>query len=217
MNNKRQAAAAKVDRSKRYPLAESVKLVKETSYTKFPGTVEAHIVLLESGLRTAVTLPHGTGKTPIVVVLAAGEAANAAQEAGADHVGGEELVDQIGSGKLTFDTVVATPEMMPKLARIAKIIGPKGLMPNPKTGTVTPNPAALVQEIKAGRIEVRSEQQAPVAHVPIGKISYTDEQLIENIKALVEHIRKPKITKLTLAATMGPGIQVDVNTIDISP
>lgn len=205
------AQAAKIDKQKNYPLDEAIALVKETSYTKFDGTIEAHVSLAQKEtLRQPLVLPHGTGKSPKVLVLAAGTKASEASQAGADHVGSEEFIEKIAKGWLDFAAIVATPEMMPKIARVAKILGPKGLMPNPKTGTITDNPALLVKEIKNGRIELRSENQAPVVHLAVGKTSFTKEQLAANLKTLVETIGPAKINRLTLAATMGPGIRVDL-------
>lgn len=207
---KYQQVLAKVDRVKRYPLAEGVALLKQTSYTTFPGTVEAHLTLTEPGIRQPVTLPHGTGKVPKVLVFASGKAAGQAKEAGADYVGGEDLVEKIAAGWSDYDCVIATPEMMPTIAKIAKSLGPRGLMPNPKNGTISNTPAQLVKEVKGGRREIRSEASTAVAHLPVGKITYTDEQLIENIRALLDAIGIARIKRLTITATMGPGIKVEL-------
>lgn len=209
---KYQQAFARVDQTKRYPLAQAIPLVKQTSYTTFPGTVEAHLTFTVTGIRQPVTLPHGTGKAVKILVFAAGAAGEVAKQAGADYVGGEDLVEKIAAGWSDYDCVIATPEMMPTIAKIAKSLGPRGLMPNPKNGTISDTPAQLVKEIKGGRIEIRSEASAPVAHLAVGRTTYTDEQLIENIRALLDAIGSARIKRLTITSTMGPGIKVDLLT-----
>ncbi len=215
-------AAKLVDRMKQYETAEAVALLKKTSTAKFDETVEAHIRLGVDGrhadqqVRGAVVLPHGTGKTVRVLVFAKGEKLDEAQAAGADFVGGEELIPRIqNDGWCDFDVVVATPDMMGVVGRLGRVLGPKGLMPNPKAGTVTMDVTKAVNDIKAGKIEYRLDK-ANIIHVPVGKVSFTEEQLKDNVAALMEAIRKAKpasakgqyFRSVTLAATMGPGIKL---------
>lgn len=220
---KYQAAEKKVE-SRAYPLAEAVKLVKELSTAGFDASIDAHINLsLEKGkaehqLRSFLALPYGTGKSVKVLVFADGEAAKKAREAGADLIGDEALIETISQGKLPpADAVVATPAFMPKLARIARFLGPKGLMPTPKAGTVAENPAEVVGQLKQGRVEIRTEI-SPIVHVSIGKVSSPDENLIANLKAVMAEINRLKPAKVSgnyilsvfLAPTMGPSVKVDL-------
>jgi len=207
-----------------YPLGEAVKLVKGASTTEFDAVIDAHINLdlekdkPEHQLRSFLALPHSTGKTVKVLVFAEGDVAKKAQEAGADVIGDDALIENIAQGKLPpVDAVVSTPLFMAKLARIARFLGPKGLMPTPKSGTVTDNPADLVGQFKQGRIEIRTEV-APIVHVSIGKVSTPDEDLIANLKSVVAEINRLKPAKITgnfilsvfLAPTMGPSVKVDL-------
>jgi len=216
-------AAKLVDRSVQYDAAEAISLVKKTAVAKFDETVEAHIRLGVDGrhadqqVRGAVVLPHGTGKTVRVLVFAKGDKITEAEAAGADFVGGEELVPKIqNEGWLDFDVVVATPDMMGVVGRLGRILGPKGLMPNPKAGTVTMDVAKAVKDIKAGKIEYRLDK-TNIIHVPIGKASFTDEQLLENFQTLIGAIIKAKpaaakgqyLRSVTLSSTMGPGIKLN--------
>ena len=216
-------AAKLVDRSVQYDAAEAISLVKKTAVAKFDETVEAHIRLGVDGrhadqqVRGAVVLPHGTGKTVRVLVFAKGDKITEAEAAGADYVGGEELVPKIqNEGWLDFDVVVATPDMMGVVGRLGRILGPKGLMPNPKAGTVTMDVAKAVKDIKAGKIEYRLDK-TNIIHVPIGKASFTDEQLLENFQTLIGAIIKAKpaaakgqyLRSVTLSSTMGPGIKLN--------
>ncbi len=216
-------AAKQVDRATLYDPEEAVALVKKTASAKFDETVEIHIRTgcdrrhAEEQIRGAVVLPHGTGKTVKVLVFAKGDKLTEAEAAGADYVGGEELIPKIqNDGWLDFDVVVATPDMMAVVGRLGKVLGPKGLMPNPKAGTVTMDVTKAVADIKAGKIEYRLDK-ANIVHCPIGKVSFTDEQLNENFEALMEAIKKAKpsalkgtyLRSVTLSSTMGPGVKVN--------
>ena len=221
---KYQEAAKLVDRTMQYDSAEAIALVKKTATAKFDETVEVHIRTgcdgrhAEQQIRGAVVLPNGTGKTVRVLVFAKGDKVNEAEAAGADHVGGEELIPRIqNEGWLDFDVVVATPDMMGVVGRLGKVLGPKGLMPNPKAGTVTMDVAKAISDIKAGKIEYRLDK-ANIIHVPVGKISFEESKLQENSDALMEAIVKAKpsalkgqyLRSITLATTMGPGVKVNV-------
>jgi len=219
------AAQAKVDGEKLYTPSEAVALVKETSITKFDATVEVHMRMgldprqADQQLRDVVVLPHGLGKIVRVLVFASGEGATAAREAGADFVADDdESLNKIQAGNTDFDVAIATPDMMGKVGRLGRVLGPRGLMPNPKAGTVVP-PEDLpraVEEAKAGRVEFRLDKTANV-HVPIGKASFDEKKLFENLSALMEAIKKAKpsgakgnyIKRITVTTTMGPGIKVD--------
>lgn len=217
-------AAKLVDRNMFYETDDAVALVKKTATAKFDETVEVHIRTgcdgrhAEQQIRGAVVLPNGTGKTVKVLVFAKGDKVNEAEAAGADYVGGEELIPKIqNDGWLDFDVVVATPDMMGVVGRLGKVLGPKGLMPNPKAGTVTMDVTKAINDIKAGKIEYRLDK-ANIIHVPVGKVSFTDEQLKENVHALMDAIVKAKPSSLkgqylrsvTLTTTMGPGVKVSV-------
>ena len=216
--------AKQVDRATAYEPNDAIALVKKTASAKFDETVELHIRTgcdgrhAEQQIRGAVVLPNGTGKTVKVLVFAKGEKLAEAEAAGADHVGGEELIPRIpNEGWLDFDVVVATPDMMGVVGRLGKVLGPKGLMPNPKAGTVTMDVARAIAEIKAGKIEYRLDK-TNIIHVPIGKASFETEKLQENISAIMEAIVKAKpsalkgqyLRSITLASTMGPGVKVSV-------
>ena len=216
-------AAQKIDRSKLYPVDEAVKLAKETNTAKFDASVEVSFKLnvdprhADQQIRGAVVLPNGTGKTVKVLVFAKGAKADEAQAAGADFVGGEELIPRIqNDGWLDFDVVVATPDMMGVVGRLGRVLGPKGLMPNPKAGTVTMDVTKAIDDIKAGKIEYRLDK-ANIIHVPVGKASFTEEQLVENFNALMGAINKAKpaavkgayLKSVTLTSTMGPGVKVN--------
>ncbi|MDR2043788.1 MAG: 50S ribosomal protein L1 [Clostridium sp.] len=213
-----------VDRSVQYEPAEAIALAKKTAVAKFDETLEVHIKTgcdgrhAEQQIRGAVILPNGTGRKIRVLVFAKGDKVNEAETAGADYVGGDELIPKIQKdGWLDFDVVVATPDMMGVVGRLGKTLGPKGLMPNPKAGTVTMDVAKAIKDIKAGKIEYRLDK-TNVVHVPIGKVSFTDEKLQENFKALMDAIVKAKpsavkgqyLRSVTLASTMGPGVKVSV-------
>ena len=220
-------AAKLVDRATQYDVAEAISLVKKTAVAKFDETVEAHIRLGVDGrhadqqVRGAVVLPHGTGKTVRVLVFAKGDKVAEAEAAGADFVGGEELIPRIqNEGWFDFDVVEATPDMMGVVGRLGRVLGPKGLMPNPKAGTVTMDVTKAVNDIKAGKIEYRLDK-ANIIHCPVGKASFTEEQLTENFNTLMDAIIKAKpasakgtyMKSVTVTSTMGPGIKV--NTLKI--
>lgn len=220
------AAAEKIDRDLVYSPAHAVRLAKETSTTKFDATVEVAFRLgvdprkADQMVRGTVNLPHGTGKTARVLVFANGDRAQQAEVAGADYVGSDDLIERIQGGWLDFDAVVATPDLMGKVGRLGKILGPRGLMPNPKTGTVTMDVAKAVQEIKGGKIEFRVDKHANL-HFIIGKTSFTETQLVENYAAAVDEVMRLKpsaakgryLKKATMSTTMGPGIPVDPNKV----
>lgn len=215
-----------VVRTKSYPLVEAVELLKKSSKVKFDETVDLAVNLTvdprhaDQMVRGTVALPHGTGKTVRVLVFAKGEKAKEATNAGADHVGAEELVDKIQGGWLEFDRVVACPDVMGVVGRLGRVLGPRGLMPNPKLGTVTFDVAKIVADIKAGQVAFRVEK-AGIIHAGIGKISFDGTKLVENVAALVEQLRKLRpasckgsyMKRITLSSTMGPGIQVDPGTV----
>ncbi|MFA5543781.1 MAG: 50S ribosomal protein L1 [Bacilli bacterium] len=211
-----------VDSTKRYSIAEAVELVKQTSYTKFDGTVEIAFRLnldprkAEQNLRGAIVLPHGSGKTRKVLVLTKGPKAKEAEAAGADYVGDSEYLEKIKGGWFDFDIIVATPDMMGELGKLGKVLGPKGLMPNAKTGTVTMDVQKAVEEIKAGKVEYRVDKHGNI-QVIVGKVSFDNTKLVENIKAIYNTIVRIKpstvkgvyVQNVAISATMGPGIKVN--------
>lgn len=215
-------AAAKVDRAAVYTPLEAVKLVKELANAKFDETVEAHFRLgidtrkADQNIRGSISLPHGTGKTVRVAVFAEGAQAEQAAEAGADVIGSDELIAQIQKGEINFDAAIATPMMMAKVGRIGKILGPRGLMPNPKLGTVTMDVAKMVSELKAGRVEYRADRYG-ICHVPLGRVSFDEQKLVENYAALYTEILRVKpssakgkyVKSISVSSTMGPGVKVD--------
>jgi large subunit ribosomal protein L1 len=218
-----ETAAALIDRERLYPPLDAVRLAKQTSTTKkFDATVEVAMVLgvdprkADQMVRGTVSLPHGTGKTARVAVFATGEKADEARAAGADIVGGDELIEQVAGGMLDFDAAVSTPDLMGKVGRLGRVLGPRGLMPNPKTGTVTVDVAKAVTDIKGGKIEFRVDRQANL-HFVIGKTSFTETQLIENYGTALDEVLRSKpsaakgryIKKIAVSTTMGPGILVD--------
>jgi large subunit ribosomal protein L1 len=216
------AAAAKVDSAKLYDVPQAVALVKSAAFAKFNETVEIALRLgvdpkhADQMVRGTVVLPHGLGKSTRVAVVASGEKIKEAEEAGADVVGGDDLVQKITGGFLDFEALVATPDMMKSLGRLGKVLGPKGLMPNPKAGTVTFEIGKAVRELKAGKIEFRVDKTA-IIHVPVGKVSFGEQQLVENTEALLAAVQRAKpstakgkyVRSVTLSSTMGPGIPVD--------
>ena len=217
-------AAKSIDRATLYDPAEAIGLAKKAAVAKFDETIEVHIRTgcdgrhADQQIRGAVVLPHGTGKAVKVLVFAKGTKLDEAQAAGADFVGGEELIPKIqNEGWLDFDVVVATPDMMGVVGRLGRVLGPKGLMPNPKAGTVTMDVTKAINEIKAGKIEYRLDK-TNIVHVPVGKVSFTEEQLVENVEALMAAITKAKpaaakgqyIKSLVVASTMGPGVKLNV-------
>ncbi len=220
------AATALLEEGKYYTPAEAVAVAKQTGSKKFDSTVEVALKLgvdprkADQMVRGTVMLPHGTGKTARVIVFATGPAAEAAIAAGADEVGGAELIEKVAGGWTDFDAAVSTPELMGQVGRLGKVLGPRGLMPNPKTGTVTPNTGKAVEEIKGGKIEFRVDKHANV-HFIVGKAGFTEEQLGENLKAALDEIVRAKpsaskgryIQKGSVSTTFGPGIPLDVTTL----
>ena len=224
---KRVAASREgIDRKKFYPLTEALGLIKERATAKFDETVEVAINLgvdprhADQMVRGVVQLPHGTGKTVRVAVFARGLKADEAKAAGADIVGAEDLVEQIQGGTIEFDRCIATPDMMPLVGRLGKVLGPRGLMPNPKVGTVSLDVAGAVKASKGGAVEFRVEK-AGIIHAGVGKVSFTTEQLLENVRALVDAVQKAKPTgakgtylqRVAVSSTMGPGVKVDVSSV----
>jgi large subunit ribosomal protein L1 len=219
---KYRAALEKVDSSRKHTLEEGVAKVKEIAFAKFDETVELTMWLgvdprkADQLVRGTVVLPHGLGRSKTVLVIAQGEKQKEAEEAGADFVGGEDMVDKIKGGWLDFDAVIATPDMMRSVGQLGKVLGPRGLMPNPKTGTVTFDVKTAVQETKAGKIEYRVDKTG-VIHVPVGKVSFEEQKIQENAKVLLDAVVKAKpstakgkyVKKVNLAATMGPGVLLD--------
>ena len=220
------AAAEKIEEGKFYSPSEAVAVAKVTGSKKFDSTVEVALKLgvdprkADQMVRGTVILPHGTGKTARVIVFATGPAAEAALAAGADEVGGAELIDKVAAGYTAFDAAVSTPELMGQVGRLGKVLGPRGLMPNPKTGTVTQDTGKAVSEIKGGKIEFRVDKHSNV-HFVVGKAGFTQDQLSENIKAAIDEVVRSKpssskgryITKGTVSTTFGPGIPLDVNAL----
>ncbi|CAM3936656.1 50S ribosomal protein L1 [Mesobacillus zeae] len=221
-------AAKLVDRTKAYSVTEAVELAKKTSVVKFDATVEAAFRLgvdpkkADQQIRGAVVLPNGTGKTQRVLVFAKGEKAKEAEAAGADYVGDSEYITKISQGWFEFDVIVATPDMMGEVGKLGRTLGPKGLMPNPKTGTVTFDVTKAVNEIKAGKVEYRVDKAGNI-HVPIGKVSFEDDKLIENFNTIFETMMKVKpsaakgtyMKNVTVSTTMGPGVKVDPSTASV--
>src|SRR4029453_464942 len=218
------AARAQVAADRTYSIEEAIPLVQKVKFAKFDETVELTLRLgvdpkhADQMVRGTVVLPHGLGKSKRVLAIAGGEKQKEAQEAGADVVGGEEMVEKIQGGFMDFDAVVATPDMMRAVGKLGKVLGPRGLMPNPKTGTVTPDIAKAVREIKAGKGEFRADKTG-IVHAPVGKISFPAQNLIENTHALVDSVVKAKppaakgkyLRSVTMSSTMGPGIDIDTS------
>ncbi len=223
-SKKYKAAAEKVSADLLYTPLSAMQLVKETTVTKYDSSIEVALVLgvdpkkADQTVRSTVNLPHGTGKTARVLVFAAGERADEARTAGADIVGADELIEEVAKGRLDYDAVVSTPDLMGKVGRLGKVLGPRGLMPNPKTGTVTTDVTKAVNDIKGGKIEFRVDKNSNL-HFLIGKASFTAEQLAENYAAAIEEIMRAKpasskgrfIKKSVVSSTMGPGIALDPN------
>lgn len=228
MGKKIETANEKIEKGKEYLLEEAISKVKELSHTKFDETVDLAFNLgvdprkSDQMVRGTVVLPHGTGKTLRVLVFAKGEKEKEARDAGADFVGADDMVEKITKGWLDFDKVVATPDIMGVVGKLGKVLGPRGLMPNPKLGTVTFDVAKAVKDIKAGKVEYKTEK-AGVVHVPIGKVSFDADKLRENAKAIVESVNKAKpstskgkyLKGLYISSTMGPSIKIDVNSVTV--
>lgn len=222
-------ASKKVEKNKAYTAAEAIKLVKETSVTKFDGTVEVAIKLnidakkTDQNLRGSFVLPNGTGKTKRILVIAKGEEAAKAKSAGADYVGDKDMIEKISKENwFDFDVIVATPDMMPELGKIGKVLGPKGLMPNPKTGTVTTDVTKAINDINKGMVSYKNDSFGNI-HTIIGKVSFDEAKLLENLNYVVKTIANSKpasvkrvfINNITITSTMGPGIKIDKNSFDI--
>ncbi|MDR6120731.1 large subunit ribosomal protein L1 [Bacillus sp. SLBN-46] len=219
-------AAKLVDRLTAYPVAEAIDLAKKTNYTKFDATLEVAFRLgvdpkkADQQIRGAVVLPNGTGKTQRVLVFAKGEKVKEAEAAGADYVGDSEYINKIQQGWFEFDVIVATPDMMGEVGKLGRVLGPKGLMPNPKTGTVTFDVTRAINEIKAGKVEYRVDKSGNI-HVPIGKASFENEKLVENFQTVFETLLKVKpsaakgtyMKNVTVASTMGPGVKIDPSSV----
>jgi large subunit ribosomal protein L1 len=219
-------ARGKVE-AKMYPLEEALRTVRDASFAKFDETIELHLRLgvdpkhADQMVRGTIVLPHGTGKSKRVLVIAGGEKVKEAEEAGADFAGGAELVAKIQEGWLEFDAVVATPDMMREVGKLGRVLGPRGMMPNPKTGTVTFDVKAAVEDIKAGKVEFRVDKTA-IIHVPVGRLSFDDDKLVDNTRTLVGAVMKAKpsaakgkyVHSIYLASTMGPGVSVDPGSVE---
>jgi large subunit ribosomal protein L1 len=220
------AAAAQVE-GRTYSIEEAIPLIQKVKYAKFDETVEVAMRLgvdpkhADQMVRGTVVLPHGLGKSKRVLAIAAADKQKEASDAGADHVGGEEVVEKILGGWIDFDAVVATPDMMRAVGRLGKVLGPRGLMPNPKTGTVTPNVSQAIKEIKAGKVEFRVDKTG-IVHAPVGKTSFSTDKLIDNAHALVDSVVRAKpaaakgryLKSVTVSSTMGPGVAIDTAHID---
>lgn len=226
VGKKHKQALAQVDRLKDYPLNEACKLVKDTCYVKFDASVDVHVRLgvdprqANQMVRGVATLPHGTGKEVRVLVLTTPDNEEAAKEAGADHVGLDEYIQKIQGGWTDIDVVICSPNVMPKVGRLGRILGPRGLMPNPKSGTVTPNVAQAVKEVKAGKIDFRVDKTG-IVHVSIGKVSFTPDQLLDNATEFLQTLQRLKPTgikgvyfkSIAMAASMGPGVRIDKSSV----
>lgn len=226
LGKKHKEARSKVDRTKAYPLNDALQLVKEAAFAKFEETVDVAVRLgvdprhADQMVRGAVVLPNGLGKTTRVLVFAKGEKEKEARDAGADYVGAEELVAKIQEGWFEFDTAIATPDMMGVVGKIGKLLGPRGLMPNPKVGTVTFELDRAIKESKAGKVEFRVEK-AGIVHAPLGKVTFETEKLKENLLALIDALMKAKpvaakgnyLKKISVSSTMGPGVVLDINDV----
>ncbi len=207
-SRKYQEAAKNLDRTRTYPLTEAVDMVKKLSYSKINATLETHINTAQTGIRGLVSLPFASGKK--LRILAFGKDA---EESGADIVGSDEVIEEVNKGKINFDLVVAAPEWMPKLAKVARILGPRGLMPNPKNGTIVSNLKKAVEGFQAGKTEYKTEAKAPVIHMAMGKLNQPNEELIANIKTLLQTLGKSRVKKVTLSPTMGPSVKLDLSSV----
>ncbi|MDQ0326907.1 large subunit ribosomal protein L1 [Rhodopseudomonas julia] len=229
MAKRMQSISEGVDREKLYPAEDAVRMVKERARAKFDETVEVAFNLgvdprhADQMVRGVVSLPNGTGRTVRVAVFARGEKADEAQKAGADVVGAEDLVEQVQNGQINFDRVIATPDMMPLVGRLGKILGPRGMMPNPKVGSVTMDVAKAVKDAKGGSVEFRVEK-AGIVHAGIGKASFSEQALVENLRAFTDAVNRAKpsgakgsyLQRVTLASTQGPGVKIDVSSLSAS-
>jgi large subunit ribosomal protein L1 len=231
MAGKRFKAALKgIDRNKFYSVEEAVKLVKERAKAKFDETIEMAFNLgidpkhADQNVRGVISLPHGTGKSVRVAVFAKGEKAEAAKKAGADIVGADDLAEKVQAGQMDFDRVIASPDMMVTVGKLGKVLGPRGLMPNPKLGTVTNDIAEAVKAAKGGQVEYRAQKEG-IVHAGVGKASFTEQQLVENVKALLNAVNRAKpagakgtyMKKVSLSSTMGPGLKLDISSVGAAP
>lgn len=231
MAGKRFKAALKgIDRNKFYSVEEAVKLVKERAKAKFDETIEMAFNLgidpkhADQNVRGVISLPHGTGKTVRVAVFAKGEKAEAAKKAGADIVGADDLAEKVQAGQMDFDRVIASPDMMVTVGKLGKVLGPRGLMPNPKLGTVTNDIAEAVKAAKGGQVEYRAQKEG-IVHAGVGKASFSEQQLVENVKALINAVSRAKpagakgtyMKKVSLSSTMGPGLKLDIASVGEAP
>lgn len=207
-SKKYQEIAKDLDRNKTYPLTEAIDLVKKLSYSKFTGTLEAHINTVQTNIRGLVSLPFASGKK--LRILAFGKEADSS---GADLTGSDDTIEAINKGQVNFDLVVTSPDWMSKLARVARILGPKGLMPNPKNGTISDDLKKTVAGFQAGKTEYKTEAKNPLIHIAFGKLNQPNEELIANIKTLIQTVSKTKVKKITLSPTMGPGVKLDLVSI----
>lgn len=207
-SKKYQELVRDLDRNKAYLLNEAVETVKKLSYTKFTGNLEAHVNTSTTGIRGLVSLPFASGKKLNIVAFGKGT-----ENSGADIIGSDETIEGISKGKIDFDILVTTPEWMPKLARIARILGPRGLMPNPKNGTITDDLKKTVEGFQAGKTEYKTEPKAPVIHIALGKLNQPTEELMANIKTLLQTLGKSRVKKVTLSPTMGPSVKLDLTSI----
>ncbi|GAB2175723.1 50S ribosomal protein L1 [Dongia sp. agr-C8] len=231
MAGKRYKAATKgLDRNKFYSVEEAVKLVKERAKAKFDETIEMAFNLgidpkhADQNVRGVISLPHGTGKTVRVAVFAKGEKAEAAKKAGADLVGADDLAEKVQAGQMDFDRVIASPDMMVTVGKLGKVLGPRGLMPNPKLGTVTNDIAEAVKAAKGGQVEYRAQKEG-IVHAGVGKASFSEQALVENVKALINAVSRAKpagakgtyMKKVSLSSTMGPGLKLDISAVAVAP
>jgi large subunit ribosomal protein L1 len=231
MAGKRFKAAAKgLDRNKFYSVEEAVKLVKERAKAKFDETIEMAFNLgidpkhADQNVRGVISLPHGTGKTVRVAVFAKGEKAEAAKKAGADIVGADDLAEKVQAGQMDFDRVIASPDMMVTVGKLGKVLGPRGLMPNPKLGTVTNDIAEAVKAAKGGQVEYRAQKEG-IVHAGVGKASFSEQALVENVKALINAVSRAKpagakgtyMKKVSISSTMGPGLKLDISAVAVAP
>jgi len=203
-SKKYQKAVEAVEKGKAYPLKEAVDLAKQSSYTKFNGTLELHINTSQKGIRGLVTMPYSAGKNLRILAFGKG-----AEDSGADIVGNEETIEEINKGKINFDVVVTTSEWMPKLAKVARILGPRGLMPNPKNGTITENLAKTVADLQGGKTEYKTEANGQVIHIAVGKVIQPTDEVSANVKALQMVLGKSRVKKLVISPTMGAGVKIN--------
>lgn len=209
-SKKYQSSLSNFDKSKLYSNNEAIELVKKLNYTKFDATFEAHVVMKEKDQKATLTFPHSTGKSVKVMAFVSPDKEKQAKDAGADFVADSETLSKIEKGEVTFQAVVATPDWMPKLGKLAKILGPKGLMPNPKAGNITQDPATVIKALKGGQVTVKTEAEAPLIHTVLGKVSYKTSDLEDNLTALINALGSTKIASITLKSTMSPGVKVQI-------